>query len=155
MLTKLSNLLCTSLGLAQTEHQEGHSLQVATAVLLSEVMRADSEIAESEQAALRRILKERFNLSDDEAGRLAQRGRAASLDASDLYQFTSAINQALDLPERVQIMEYLWQVALADSRLDAYENHLMRRLADLLYIGHGDYVAAKTRARNLLGLPPE
>ncbi len=45
-------------------------------------------------------------------------------------------------------------MAMANSHLDAHELHLMRKLADLLYIGHADYVAAKQRARESSNLPP-
>jgi len=44
-------------------------------------------------------------------------------------------------------------VAMADGHLDAHELHLMRKIADLLYVGHADYVAAKQRARLTTALP--
>jgi uncharacterized tellurite resistance protein B-like protein len=53
----------------------------------------------------------------------------------------------LELPEKVRIIEYLWQVVYADGKISAHENHLMRRLVDLLHISHGDNIAAKMRAK--------
>ena len=67
--------------------------------------------------------------------------------ANGYYQFTSLINKHCDQAQKVQIIENLWHVAMIDGHLDAHELHLMRKLADLLYIGHADYVAAKRRAR--------
>jgi uncharacterized tellurite resistance protein B-like protein len=45
------------------------------------------------------------------------------------------------------VIELMWQVAYADAEISAHENHLMRRIAELLHITHGDYIAAKMRAK--------
>jgi uncharacterized tellurite resistance protein B-like protein len=41
----------------------------------------------------------------------------------------------------------MWQVAYADNQISAHENHLMRKIASLLYIPHKDYIAAKMCAK--------
>ena len=55
----------------------------------------------------------------------------------------------------MRIIENMWVVAMADGHLDAHEEHLMRKIADLLYVGHADYVGAKQRAREITKLPAE
>ena len=67
--------------------------------------------------------------------------------ATDYFQFTSLINKSFSAEQKVQVIEYLWQVAYADGHLDAHEQHFMRKIADLLYVSHADYVGAKQRAR--------
>jgi uncharacterized tellurite resistance protein B-like protein len=147
MLNKLSDFLSAIIAPANGESPPEHSLQLATAVLLIEVMRSDAESTDEEQAAILSILKGRFQLADAEVAQLAELGRRTAQTANDLHQFTSLINRELALPEKVRIVEYMWQVAYADRQISAHENHLMRRMADLLHISHGDYVAAKMRAR--------
>jgi uncharacterized tellurite resistance protein B-like protein len=110
-------------------------------------MRSDGEYAFDEQASILNILKQRFHLSDAEVAQLTERGKQTSKSANDLHQFTSLINQELDLPEKVRIIEYMWQVVYADGIISAHENHLMRRLVDLLHISHGDNIAAKMRTK--------
>ena len=73
--------------------------------------------------------------------------------ASVYYQFTSLINKTCSADQKIRIIENMWQVAMADGHLDAHELHLMRKIADLLYVGHADYVAAKQRARQKTALP--
>jgi len=124
-----------------------HTLQMAVAVLLIEVMQSDAECALEEQATIRNILKQRFHLSDKEVEQLTERGQQTSKTANDLHQFTALINAELELPDKVRIIEYLWQVVYADGKISAQENHLMRRLVDLLHISHGDNIAAKMRAK--------
>ncbi len=147
MLNKLSDFLSSIIPPAGTGSRPEHTLQLATAVLLVEVMRSDADSTDQEQAAILRILKERFDLPDAEVARLSELGHRTATAANDFQQFTSLINRELELSEKVRIIEYMWQVAYADSRISAHENHLMRKVAALLYIPHGDYVAAKIRAK--------
>ena len=123
-----------------------HSIQLAIAVLLVEVMRADSAHCSVERSTLRDVLRQRFELAPDELERLIELAELRSTEAHDLHSFTAVLNQSFNENERQNIFEELWQVAYADGRLDAHENHLMRRLADLLHIRHAAFVGTKIKA---------
>ena len=129
-----------------------HALHIATAALLLEMMRMDNELKDEERQAIARTLQVQFNLGREQIETLMALAEQESREANDYYQFTSLINTHCDLAQKVQIIENLWHVAMIDGHLDAHELHLMRKLADLLYIGHADYVAAKQRARESAGL---
>lgn len=129
------------------------SLQVATAALLLEMMRMDNELVDEERQAIADTLQAQFKLDAGQVQTLMPLAEQEAREANDYYQFTSLINQHCDHAQKVQIIENLWHVAMIDGHLDAHEPHLMRKLADLLYIGHADYVAAKQRARESAGLP--
>ena len=45
------------------------------------------------------------------------------------------------------ITETLWQVAYVDAHLNANENHLISKIAGLLYVTHGECIGAKMRAK--------
>lgn len=123
-----------------------HRLQVATAALIAEVMRLDGQ-AETERAAFLSAIRRRFALSDDEASTLVQLADAEARDAVDYYQFTSLINRAYTAEQKIHVVELMWEIAYADGTLSAHEQHVMRKIADLLYVSHGDYIAAKLRAK--------
>ena len=129
-----------------------HRLQVATAALLAEVMRLDGT-AEPERHAVLDAVKRRFDLTDDEAATLVDLAEAESREAVDYYQFTSLINREFSLEQKVHVIELMWQVVYADAELSAHEHHVMRKIADLLYIPHGDYIAAKLRAKSTAAIP--
>ena len=147
MLGKLSSFISTITGPASVENRSEHTLQLATAVLLIEVMQSDFESTDLEQDTILNILKARFQLSDAEVAHLTELGHQTAKGAHDFHQFTSLINRELEKAERVRIIEYMWQVAYADDKISAHENHLMRKIADLLHVSHGDYIAAKMRAK--------
>jgi uncharacterized tellurite resistance protein B-like protein len=141
-------------GTQQTGGGGGQSLQIATAALLLEMMRMDDHLSDAERGAIVMALRQQFALDPAQLDTLITLAEQESRQANDYYQFTSLINKSCTQEQKIQIVEYLWRVAMADSHLDAHELHLMRKLADLLYIGHADYVAAKQRARESSNLPP-
>ena len=129
-----------------TAEQESHRLQLATAVLLIEVMQSDSGASEIEVATVERLLRERFNLTTDELAQLMSLARSRQEAAHDLHAFTSQLHAAFDAAEKQRIVEMFWQVAYADGKLDDHEHHLMRKLGDLLHLGHAAFIGTKLRA---------
>ena len=128
-----------------------HALQLAVAVMLVEVMRADASFAPGEREVVRRFLGETFRLADDEAARLTELAEATARDATDLYAFTSRIDERFDMAQKVRMIEAMWQVAYADGRLSEHERHVLWRIADLLHVPQGAYVHARLRAQEQAG----
>jgi uncharacterized tellurite resistance protein B-like protein len=128
-----------------------HTLQLATAVMLVEVMRADTTFEASERAAVLAALRSKFALTADEAQRLAELAVTTAHQATDLYAFTSRINESFEMPAKLRMIELMWAVAYADGHLSAHERHVMWRIADLLHVPQGAYHHARLRAQEKAG----
>jgi uncharacterized tellurite resistance protein B-like protein len=126
---------------------ETRALQLATAVLLVEVMRCDTEMAAEERAATEKALRSTFALNDAELARLMERAEQTAQGANDYFRFTSAMNDQFTQAQKIQVIELMWRVAFADGRLDENEQHLISKIAGLLHVTHGEYIAAKMHAR--------
>lgn len=124
-----------------------HSLQLAAAVLLVEVMRADAEFDAGERRVLLAALREKFELTDEEAASLSERAEQAARAATDLFAFTDRINRHFDMQRKLRLVELMWGVAYADGELDAHERHLLWRVGDLLHIPQAALQHARQRAR--------
>ena len=122
-----------------------HSIELATAVLLFEVIRADSETTQSERESFRQQLAKHITLADDELETLLAQGEAESYDAVDLVQFTSQLNAVFGAAEKAAVLESMWHIAVADGVIDMHEEHIIRRISDLLHIPHSQYIQAKLR----------
>jgi uncharacterized tellurite resistance protein B-like protein len=129
-----------------------HALQLATAVMLVEVMRADATFHPGEREAVLAALREKFALGDDEAARLSELAESAARDATDLFSFTSRINDHFEMPQKLRMVEHMWLVAYADGHLSEHERHVLWRVADLLHVPQGAYVHARLRAQQAAGL---
>jgi uncharacterized tellurite resistance protein B-like protein len=129
-----------------------HRLQLATAVLLVEVMRADATLGPAERASVLAALRRKFDLSDDELARLLELAETTAHHATDFHAFTSALNEQLNHADKVRVVEAMWDVAYADGELAAHEQHVLWRVADLLHVPHGAYINAKIRAKAAAGL---
>jgi uncharacterized tellurite resistance protein B-like protein len=124
-----------------------HGLRVATALLLIEVAKADYADDFAEDDAMLASLKQFFALDDASAALLLEEARSTADQAVELQQFTRRLHEQLSVAEKHRVVEMLWQVALADSRLDKHEDHLVRRIADLLYVSHSDLIRIRNRVR--------
>ncbi len=131
---------------------EEHALQLATAVMLVEVMRSDPGFRPGEREAVLAALRDKFTLNKDEADRLAELAETTARQATDLFAFTSRINDHFEMPQKLRMIEHMWRVAYADGRLSDHERHVMWRVADLLHVPKGAYVHAKMRARDEAGV---
>jgi uncharacterized tellurite resistance protein B-like protein len=126
---------------------EEHTLQLATAVMLVEVMRSDATFHDEERLAVLAALRDKFSLTVDEAARLTELAVTTAHAATDLYAFTSRINERFEMPQKLKMIEHMWRVAYADGHLSAHERHVMWRIADLLHVPQGAYHHARQRAQ--------
>ena len=131
-----------------------HRLQLTTAALLMEMARADFAEQPVEREHVLTLLAREFDLSSEEAAQLANLGAEQAHAAVSLYEFTEVIDRTLAMADKVRIIEMLWQVAYADSALDKYEEHLLRKLADLLHLSHRQLMQAKHRVLEAHGQTP-
>jgi uncharacterized tellurite resistance protein B-like protein len=143
----------TATAQSQSPAEREHALRLASAVLLVEVMRADPVIKPAERAAVIAGLDGKFSLANDELARLMELAEQTAKGAYDYHRFTSSLNDHFTHAQKISMVESMWQVAYADAHLDAHENHLISKIAGLLHVTHGEYIAAKMRAREDAGQP--
>ena len=138
------------LNLAPSDKPAGkrHTLELATATLLAEVMRLEGVEAAEREVVLAAVQKQ-FALSPDQAAELVRLAEEEARTAHDYYQFTSLVRAQYSQADREAIVELLWRIAYADATLSAHEEHVIRKIADLLYVQHSAYIAAKMRAKKV------
>lgn len=147
MITKLQIFFDQYLGEdAKKEAPLEHRLQLASAALMVEMLHVDDQVTAAEEDKLQHILKQRFELSDTEIEALIDLAHNEKHEATDYYAFTSLLNEHYTQQQKIKLVEDLWQLAYADHRLDKYEEHLLRRLAELLHVPHQDFIRTKHKA---------
>jgi len=124
-----------------------HSLQLATAALLIEVMRADAKISEDERKTVTKILRSKFKLIDEETNALLQLAEEEIWKSTGYYEFTFLINKGFTYEQKLKVIEHMWEVAFTDTELDKYEEHMIRKIANLIHVTHRDFIETKLRAR--------
>jgi uncharacterized tellurite resistance protein B-like protein len=127
---------------------EGHQQSLAAASLMVEVMVIDRDTSDKELTKIKEILKSQFELKDHEIQKLLELAKQEVKDATSLYQFTRLINDHFDYQKKKKLIGSLWHVAFADDVLDKHEEAIIRRIADLIYISHSDFIKTKKIARS-------
>ncbi|VAW78516.1 hypothetical protein MNBD_GAMMA15-586 [hydrothermal vent metagenome] len=148
MLRTIQEFFRSQIDTSEPGQHDEHGLRLATAALLFEMQRADFDEHAEERVVLERVLRETFALSEEETRELAGLAQQEVDDSVSLHQFTSLINQRFSPDEKVRVVEMLWQVAYADGRIDRYEEALLRKIAELIYVPHRDFIQARHRVQD-------
>ena len=123
-----------------------HLLRLAIGALLLEMTNMDGEVGPEERAAVEEAVRRHFELTEDEVTELLALAEAERAESTDYFQFTSLINGAYTPEQKIELVELLWRIAYANEMLHKYEEHLVRRVADLIHVPHSALIAAKHRA---------
>ena len=121
-------------------------IEYAAAALLIEVAAVDKKFDSDERAKILEYVKEKFSLEDNVAQKLISKAEAEVEGAVQLYGVTKALRNGLDYKDRVELMECLWTIAYADGEADPFEDQLMRRIGELIYVTDRDRGEARKRA---------
>jgi uncharacterized tellurite resistance protein B-like protein len=123
------------------------NLRLAAAALLIETARADFTEDSVEMTKLAQLLPTVLQLESSEVQTLVSAAQERVEEATSLYEFTRVINEGWSLDRKRELVSAMWAVAWADGDIDKYEEHLIRNVADLIYVPHSDFIHCKLTAQ--------
>ncbi|WOX04811.1 tellurite resistance TerB family protein [Microbulbifer pacificus] len=123
-------------------------VRMISAALMAEIATADHKVDERERQVLVRLLMDHYQLDSETAEELMQRALLERHEATSLYEFTQTVNDNFSERDKYLLVKQMWQVAFADGEIDAFEEHLIRRVAELIYLPHGLFTRARAEARD-------
>jgi len=121
--------------------------QLAVCALMIEVAAIDEHFSELELTALGNEMQRQFQLPENSTSELIERARGEQDRAASLHQFTQLINDHCDTNEKFELMVGMWRIAFADDHLDKYEEYMVRKVSELIYISHSDFIRSKQIAK--------
>lgn len=130
------------------EPPTSHQIAVAATALMVQLARVDSDQDDRELETIVACAVRAHEVTEAEAREILEDALSHADDATSLYEFTGKLNEYLDQSDKQRLLESIWSVALADGRIDRYEEHLIRRIADLLHLNHREYMQARHRAED-------
>jgi len=146
MISTIQSLLRKHLPTGADAGQDAErALQVATAALLMEVAAADAEISDDERNLIKRIVEEIHDVSSEEARDICGIAERQTDHATSLYPFTRLITSECSMEDRIEIVHRLWEISFLDGKVHAHEEHLVRKVADLLYVPHSQFIRGKVK----------
>lgn len=145
MIDKLRQMLFPESG-AKAPEPDRHQLAVAATALMVQLSRVDSDEDERELQTIIDCAVQAHEVTGQEAREILDDALAHADDATSMYEFTGQLNAQLSQASKQLLLESIWRVALADGRIDKYEEHLIRRVADLLHLNQREFVQARHRA---------
>jgi uncharacterized tellurite resistance protein B-like protein len=126
------------------------AVPAAVAVLLVEIAKADHDHSDIEAGEIQNQLARQFSLGEEEAGALAEQARATARQSVSLHDFTKTLHERMSYEQKMSVIEMLWRIALADRNLDKYEDYMIGKIAELLYVYRADVLRIKHRVTDAL-----
>ena len=124
--------------------------ELAYASLLIEVINSDNKFDDRERDKLLEILSNKLDIHKEELDNFTELAQKKSEDSTSLYEFTREINDQYEYEEKVSLITDLWGIAYSDGKLDKYEDYVIRKIADLIYVRHADFIKSKLRVKNVI-----
>ena len=125
-----------------------NTMNLISGALMVEVMAADHDFNSEEEIKLKEILLNRFEIPEHEIQKVAEQMKKRADDATSLYEYTSLINENFNQIEKLELIRNLWTIAFADNILDRYEDSVIRRVCELTYVSHSDFIKTKLEMKN-------
>ena len=126
--------------------------ELAYASLLIEVINSDNKFDDRERGKLLEILGNKLDIHKEELDNFTELAQKKSEDSTSLYEFTREINDQYEYEEKVSLITDLWGIAYSDGKLDKYEDYVIRKIADLIYVSHADFIKSKLKVKNTINL---
>ncbi len=148
MIKKIKDLI-TKISNKEEIEESSNILQLdrACAALLVEIAFADKDFDEREKESLKQSLLKSYAIDIETINEIINDAEKTVEESTSLYEYTRTVNDEFEYPQKLNLLENLWKVAYADETLDKYEEHLLRKISDLIHISHSDYINVKLRVR--------
>ena len=117
------------------------------------MIKADHELDEREFSSIAEVLRAGSARNAGDVEDMIELARRESSAATSLYEFTSLINEHCDYREKCALVRNMWRIAYADARLSKYEDHLIRKVSDLIYVTHSDFIRTKLAEKKRAAQP--
>jgi|TARA_B110000459_G_C16602885_1_gene492021 uncharacterized tellurite resistance protein B-like protein len=128
--------------------KEDYDVNLTCASLIIEVALADKDFDITEINLLKIILKDSYNISPEKIDNLIESAESTVKNNTSLYSYTREINDSLNYEQKIALLDGLWKISYADGTLDKFEEHLVRKISDLIHISHGDFITSKLKNRD-------
>ena len=148
MINKIKDLI-TKFGKEEEIQEESNltSLNNSCAALLVEIAFADKDFDETEKASLKQSLIETYAIDESDIEEIIRDAEDTVSESTSLYGYTNIVNTEFQYEDKLKLLRNLWKIAYSDGFLDKYEEHLLRKISDLIHISHSDYINIKLEIR--------
>ena len=145
MLKKIKSLFTKTSEEVSEKEQVSQKIDKTCAALIIEVALADKVFDKSEVDLLKEMLLKAYSLKAKDVQDLIENAEKAVQESTSLYEYTREVNDNFDYESKLNLVDQLWRIAFADGHLDKYEEHVVRKIADLIHISHNDFIQSKLK----------
>ena len=133
----------------EEDEYKGEDVQ-AVIILLLEACQIDGETGQIELDYIKKLLVNKFGFNEKDANENISKALEDSEQRIEIFSQIKVILNEMNHEERIEVIQMMWGVILADGVIDDFEANLMRRMNGLLYVSGVESATAKENAMSQL-----
>jgi len=123
----------------------------STCLLLS-IANADDNIDKSELKIIDEIIKDFFNLDNEQSKAIIIDAQKDLKNSTDYFSYGNQLNEYFSLTEKIDFISCIFEVAYSDGKYHYMEEHMIKKIAHMLHIESKDLVNVKMDIKRLFNL---
>jgi uncharacterized tellurite resistance protein B-like protein len=135
-----------------SESNKHTKVEIAACALFIELAKSDGEFTNDERELIISEMKNLFNLEKKYVDDLILLAEEKVKESVSIYEFTGVINKSFSQDEKIELLENLWKLIYRDEKLNAYEDHMIKRIGATMNIEHKQIINSKLWVKQQLGL---
>ena len=147
MLSNIKTLFLKSDSQYELEFDDEDVVPIAAAMVLLEVAWADHKLQPEELNLIETALTQLYGIDQEQACRVLKQAESEHKQSTGLHKFTRTLNEQMSLDEKITLLTHLWRMNNLESASFHYEEHVIRKIADLLHLRHSEFIRAKLEAK--------
>lgn len=143
---KISQLLETQ-SKSKNDDSEIIHIHSALASLLYEAARVDRNVTDEDLTVAAESLSRLAKISIVDAQQFLVTASKPENRPTSYHPLATIINENFTYEQKCQLITSMWSIAHSDNHVDPHEDHIIRKISDLLYVSHQDFIHGKISAR--------
>ena len=92
---------------------------------------------------IKSLIKKKFKIPQDQIESLFTYSDEKHDSMTSLFDWTEIINKECSYDQKCMIIGFMWDIAYIDGKIDKYEDLTIRKVSDLIYVKHKDFISLK------------
>ena len=132
------------------EDKEHINIKNSATILLLSVANADYNIEKEEIKLIKEIIQDFFSIDTKETYKIVEQAIIDFKKSTSLFEYAQILNEYFTYQDKVDFIFCIFELAYVDKKLHFMEQHLIKKIADILNVEHQDLIKAKLEIQKFL-----
>ena len=132
------------------EDKEHINIKNSATILLLSVANADYNIEKEEIKLIKEIIQDFFSIDTKETYKIVEQAIIDFKKSTSFFEYAQILNEHFTYQDKVDFIFCIFELAYVDKELHFMEQHLIKKISDILTVEHKDLIKTKLEIQKFL-----